>query len=258
MAQENRIEVINKFGWRKEFVADKPIIQIGREARNDLVLDDGSENGIAPRHAQLLPSSINRQGLRLVNLSDKDILVFAQGGKSLSEAGGVVAPTQPPSATIAPRSSAEIASGDALKMGDFLLIFQGGASYSGVVKLTIDMPSRSLALDRPLTGALNIHHVGNKAAVQFKIELEGLDPDSYEMGPGPVLFPNAEKQVSFRLTHPKRAYPLAGSHQITFHVTAPDAYENERATISTDIEVAPIYQHKMRVVVMDSPEFRLT
>ena len=43
MAQESRIEVINKFGWRKDFVVDKPIIQIGRDARNDLVLDDGFE-----------------------------------------------------------------------------------------------------------------------------------------------------------------------------------------------------------------------
>ena len=254
MAQESRIEVINRYGWRKEFVVDKPIVQIGRDARNDLVLDDGSESGIAPRHAQLLPSSINGQGLRLVNLSDKDILIYAHGGK----VDPSVAMTQPPSATIVPRSSGEVASGDLMKMGDFALIFQGGASYSEVVKLSIDMPSRALTLDRPLMGTLNIHHVGNKAAVQFKVELEGLEPDSYEIAPGPVLFPNAEKQVSFRLTHPKRPFPLAGAHQIIFHVTAPDAYPGERATISTDIEVAPIYQHKMRVVVMDTPEYRLT
>jgi hypothetical protein len=253
MAQESRIEVINKFGWRKDFVVDKPIIQIGRDARNDLVLDDGFENGIAPRHAQLLPSSVNRQGLRLINLSDKDITVYAQGSKSdLS-----MLLTQPASVTITPRTSGEIASGDLVRLGEFWLIFQGGASYSEVVKLTIDMPGKALALDRPLTGVLNIHHVGNKAAVQFKIELEGLEPDSYEIGPGPVLFPNAEKQVNFRLMHPKRAYPPAGAHTITFHVTAPDAYPDERATVSAEIEVAPIYRHKMRVMVMDTPDYRL-
>jgi hypothetical protein len=254
MAQESRIEVINRFGWRKEFVINKPIVQIGRDARNDLVLDDGFENGILPRHAQLLPSSVNGSGLRLVNLSDKDIFVYAQGGK----ADVAAALAQPPTSTIAPRSSGEITSGDLLKMGEFALIFQGGASYSEVVRLSLDMPSKALLLDRPLTGALTIHHVGNKAAVQFKIELEGLDPDSYEMGPGPVLFPNAEKQVNFRLIHPKRSYPPAGAHQITFHVTAPDAYPGERATISADIEVAPVYRHKMRVMVMDTPEYRLT
>ena len=254
MAQESRIEIINKMGWRKEFVVDKPIVQIGRDARNDLVLDDGMENGIAPRHAQLLPSSVNRQGLRLINLSDKDILVYAQGGKT--EVSQLL--SRPPSATVTPRSSGEIGSGDLIKMGDFSLVFQGGVTYSGVVKLNVEMSSRALGLDRPLTGVLSIHHVGNKAAVQFKIELEGLDPDSYEIGPGPVLFPNAEKQVSFRLTHPKRPYPLAGAHQITFHVSAPDAYPDERATVSTEIQVAPIYRHKMRVVVMDSTEYRLT
>lgn len=253
MAQESRIEVINKFGWHKEFVVNKPIIQVGRDARNDIVLDDGFENGIAPRHAQLLPSSINQQGLRLVNLSDQEIFVYAQGSKG--ELSAVLA--QPPNATIAPRSSGEVASGDLVRLGEFSLIFHGGASYSEVVKLRLDMPSKALTLDRPLTGVLHIHHVGNKAAVQFKIELEGLDPDSYEIGPGPVLFPNAEKQVNFRLLHPQRPYPPAGAHQITFHVTAPDAYPNERATVSAEIEVAPVYRHKLRVMVMDSPEYRL-
>jgi hypothetical protein len=254
MAQESRIEVINRFGWRKDFVVDKPIIQIGRDARNDLVLDDGFENGIAPRHAQLLPSSVNQQGLRLVNLSDKDILVYAQGSKR----DLTTLATQPPTSTVAPRASGEVASGDLLKMGDFSLVYQGGASYSEVVRLTLDLPSKALTLDRPLTGTLTIHHVGNKAAVQFKIELEGLDPDSYEIAPGPVLFPNAEKQVSFKLMHSKRSHPPAGAHQITFHVTAPDAYANERATVSTNIEVAPIFRHKMRVVVMDTPDYRLS
>ena len=254
MAQESRIEVINKLGWRKDFVLDKPIIQIGRDARNDLVLDDGYENGIAPRHAQLLPSPVNSLGLRLINLSDKDILVYAQGGKAT--ATEILAGT--PTSTIAPRSSAEVAGGDLLKIGEYSLIIHGGTVYSEVVKLKLEMASRTLALDRPLTGVLTIHHVGNKAAVQFKIELEGLDPDSYEIGPGPVLFPNAEKQVSFRLIHPKRPYPAAGANLITFHVSAPAAYPGERATVSQEIEVAPIYQHKMRDVVMDSADYRLT
>jgi hypothetical protein len=253
MAQESRLEVINKLGWRKDFVIDKPIVQIGRDARNDLVLDDGFENGIAPRHAQMLPSTVNSQGMRLVNLSDNDILVYAQGGKSpLNETLA-----RPPSATITPRSSGEVASGDLVKLGEFSLLIHGGAAYSEVVKLNLEMPSRNLTLDRPLTGVLGIHHLGNKAAVQFRIELEGLDPDCFEIGPGPVLFPNAEKQVNFRLVHPKRPYPLAGAHQITFHVSAPDAYPDERATVSTEIQVAPVYRHKARVVVIDSSEFGL-
>ncbi len=247
MAQENRVEVINRLGWRKDFVLDKPIVQIGRDGRNDIVLDDGTQSAVAPRHAQLLPSSVNRAGLRLINLSDQPIeLLGPEGGPPR------------PAVSIAPRASGEIANGDRAKMGEFTLIFHGGEQHSEVVKLTVETNGKTLAPDRPLTGSLAVHHVGNKAAVQFKIELEGLPPDSYEIGPGPVLFPNAEKQVSFRLMHPSGAYPPAGTNRITFHVSAPEAYPGERASISYEIEVAPIYRHKMRVVVMETQDYNLT
>ncbi len=261
MAQETRLEVINRLGWRKEFVLDKPIIQIGRDDRNDLVLDDGLEsnpgNAVAARHAQLLPSAVNRQGMRLINLSESQILVYAGAGKSIPQ-GAAPTLAVAPSSVVAPRVSAELGSGDLVKFGDFALIYHGGAAYSEVVKLALELQGRVLGLEQPLSGLLSLHHVGDRAAVQFKIELEGLEPDSYELGPGPVLFPNAEKQIAFQLRHPKRAYPLAGTHRITFHVTAPDAYPGERATISQDIEVAPFYRHKTRVVVIDVPDYQLT
>ncbi len=260
MAQESRIEVINRFGWRKDFVVEKPIIQIGRDARNDIVLDDGHNTTISPRHAQLLPSAVNRQGMRLVNLSNQEILVFASSDRQLvggAHMAGEQVAEAVPTQVVAPRSSAELSDGDVLKMGEFTLIVHGGEQRSGVVELSVETAGHELALDRPLTGVLKIHHVGDKAAVQFRVEVEGLDSDCYEMGPGPVLFPNAEKQVNFRLIHPRRAYPPAGPHRVTFHVTAPDAYPGERASVSTEVHVAPFYQHKMRVVVMDSPDYRL-
>jgi hypothetical protein len=259
MAQQSKVEVINRFGWRKELVVEKPIIQIGRDARNDIVLDDGHESDIAPRHAQLLPSTLNHQGMRLINLSDREITVLpAQAAPIAPATQPAPAVVQGAGAVVAPRSSAEIAGGDQIKMGGFTLIFHGGEAYSGVMKLSLELASTILGLERPLEGALRIHHVGNKAAVQFKIELEGLDPDAYEVGPGPVLFPNAEKEVPFRLVHTKRPFPPAGAHRITFHVTAPDAYPGERASISQEIQVSPYYRHKMRVVMADALDYRLT
>jgi hypothetical protein len=93
--------------------------------------------------------------------------------------------------------------------------------------------------------------------VQFTIDLEGLSPDCYEIAPGPILFPNAEKPVPFRLVHPWKPNPPAGEWRITFHVSAPAAYPGESASISRTIKIAPFHKHKMRVVVMDSPEYRL-
>ncbi|MEX1020454.1 MAG: FHA domain-containing protein [Litorilinea sp.] len=245
MAQENKIEVINRMGWRKEFVLEKSIIQIGRDARNDVILDDGLENDVAPRHAQLLPSSANRNGMRLINLSSSSITVIKQGGASN---GGT---------TLEPRSSTEIVSGDQAKVGSFTLVFNSGDSRSEVVRLAVDMPDAMLTLDQPLRGALKIQHVGDKAAVQFRVELQGLESQFVELGPGPVLFPNAEKQIEFRIRHPRRATPVAGPFQITFVVTAPDAYPGEQATISQTIQVAPFFQHRMRVVVVDDANLRL-
>lgn len=260
MPQQNRVEVINKFGWRKDFVIDKPIIQIGRDARNDIVLDDGHESGIAPRHAQLLPSAVNRQGMRLINLSEREIQHMPGGAATAASPVGPadVAIAQRPGVAIAARASGEIAGGDALQIGEFTLIFHGGEQQSGVLKLDVETNGKLLALDRALTGTLTIRHLGNQAAVQFRIEVEGLDPDVVEVGPGPVLFPNAEKQVPFRLQHPRRPHPPAGPHRVIFYVTAPDAYPDERASVAAEIEVAPFYRHKVRVVVMDAPEFRLT
>jgi hypothetical protein len=242
MAQESKIEVINRFGWRKDFVVNKPIVQIGSDSRNDIVLADGIDTSIAARHAQLVPSAVNRQGMRLVNLSEREIMLGPPGG---------------PGAAVPPRGSAEINSGDQLRMGEFTLIFQGGEQRSVVLRLSVEMSGRELAIDRPISGMLTIHHLGNQAAVQFKIEVEGMDPDQYEIGPGPVLFPNAEKQVGFRIHHPKKPSPAAGDQRITFRVTAPDAYPGESASISQDIQIAPFYRHRMRVVVIDSPDYRL-
>jgi hypothetical protein len=246
MAQEHRIEVINKLGWRKEFVLEKSIIQIGRDERNDIVLDDGLSNDVSARHAQLLPSSASRNGMRLINLSSSTITVYK--GETSNESNGT---------TLEPRSSTEIVSGDRAKLGSFTLVFNSGDSRSEVVRLAVDIPDANLNLNSPLRGTLKIHHVGDKAAVQFKIEIRGLESQFVEIGPGPVLFPNAEKQVEFRLMHPHRPKPPAGAHSITFVVTAPDAYPGEEATISHTIQVAPYFQHRMRVVVMDDANLRL-
>jgi hypothetical protein len=243
MSQEIRINVVNRYGWGKEFTLDKPIVQIGSDARNDIVLNDGTDSGVTARHAQLLPSPVNRGGMRLINLSTADI--------QLTPAGGAMG------STVGPRASAEVASGDEIKIGEFKLTFTGGEARSAVVLLRLETAGTQLTLDQPLSGTLTLNHVGNKAAVQFRVELEGLERECYEIGPGPVLFPNAEKQVAFRLRHSKKATPPAGPLRITFHVTAPDAYPNERASISHDIEIAPLYKHRMRVMVMESTDFSL-
>jgi hypothetical protein len=243
MAREARIEAINQFGWRKEFVVDKAIVLIGSDERNDVVLNGAAPGEVLPRHAQVLPSTLTQSGFRLVNLSSSNIQVRTRAMTADAEAQ-----------VVGPRAATELGDGDRAQLGSFTLVFHSGEQRSEIMKLSIALASKTLTVDQPVEGAITLHHVGNKAGVQFRLEVEGIDPNLVEIGPGPVLFPNAEKQVPFRLFHPKGTRPPAGECRITFHALAPDAYPGERASVSDTIVISPYRKHRVRILTADAPE----
>ncbi|MCB0108872.1 MAG: hypothetical protein KDE53_23285, partial [Caldilineaceae bacterium] len=70
-----------------------------------------------------------------------------------------------------------------------------------------------------------------------------------EIEAGPVLFPGVAKEVVFELRHPKAPYPPATrQYPVRFHVTAKEAYPDERATLVQMIEIAPYPAHVLNVV----------
>jgi hypothetical protein len=102
--------------------------------------------------------------------------------------------------------------------------------------------------EKPLQGIVTVHNRGNMPGVQFRLEIEGLEADAYEIGPGPVLFPNVEKGVALTVHHPHRPEPRAGTHSIQIQATAPEAYPGERASIHQELEILPYYSHTVRMV----------
>jgi len=261
---EPQVEVVDRDGWRKAFPLEKHIVHIGSDPRNDIVLDGLRGAGVAPRHLQLIALSAN-PGYRLVNLGDGDIL--------LGESGEGV---------LAPRSATDIADGTVLRVGDFTLHFccgegapvgeaaaagkaaagvvgdarppgaMGAAASSQVIGLRLVLPQTQLEPDRPIDGAVMVRNLGDKPGVQFKLAVEGLHPDCYEIGAGPLLFPNAEKETFFRLSHPRSPCMSAGDHRFTVRATAPGAYPGESAVISQTIHMALFYHHSLRLVIEDS------
>lgn len=244
MAREARIEAINQYGWRKEFVVDKAIVLIGSDERNDVVLNGSAPGEVLPRHAQVLPSTLTQSGFRLVNLSGSDIVVHTR-----------TLPSDEPGQVVTPRAATELGDGDRAQIGSFTLVFHSGEQRSEIMKLSLAFSTKALNVDQPIEGAITLHHVGNKAGVQFRLEVEGIDPNLVEIGPGPVLFPNAEKQVPFRLYHPKGNRPPAGECRITFHVLAPDAYPGERASVSDTIVINPYRKHRVRILTAETPDY---
>ena len=235
MNSGSMIEVTDRDGWTKGFPLEKDIVHIGSDQRNDIVLERARGNGVAPRHLQLI--LLASQGYRLVNLADTDVL--------LGELGEV---------RLAPRSFAVVADGQRVRVGDFTLVLQGlaprqEASASDAIGLRLALPQTHLAPDQPLEGMVIVRNQGDKTGAQFKLEVEGLDPKWYEVGPGPILFPNAEKAVPLRLHHPKGPRPPAGEHQFSIRAAAPAAYPGQSAVVSQVIEIAPYFQHSMRLVM---------
>jgi hypothetical protein len=261
---EPQVEVVDRDGWRKVFPLEKHIVHIGSDPRNDIVLDSQRGAGVAARHLQLIALPANPPGYRLVNLGDGDIL--------LGESGGVVAP----------RSATDIADGTALRVGDFTLHFccgegapvgeaaaageaaavgvgdarppgaTGAEASSQMIGLRLVLPQTHLKPGQPIDGAVVVRNLGDQPGVQFKLAVEGLHPDCYEIGTGPLLFPNAEKETFFHLSHPRSPCMSAGDHRFSIRATAPGAYPGESALISQTIHMAPFYHHSLRLVIEDS------
>jgi hypothetical protein len=264
MDAQNKVEITDRDGWRKEFPLQKPLIHIGSDPRNDLVLGASRGTGVAPRHLQLIYVPGEQPGYRGINLGDQDIIVGDLGNSS-----------------VAPRSAVQIVDGDRLRLGDFTLVFRlsgesgevmlaagtrvagtgvqredhlaavGNRGSSAAIGLTLALSGSTLVPDRPLEGVVTVHNLGKKPGVQFRLDVENLESDCYQIGPGPILFPNASKEVLLRLYHPKNSALPAGAREIGIRATAPDAYPGESAAVTQDIQVLPFYSHRLRVVSTD-------
>ncbi len=264
------VEVIDRGGWRREFLLSKNLVHIGSDPSNDIVLGAERGAGVAPRHLQLLalPGGGAEAGglgaVRIVNLGRADI------------------PFDPRSTAVQaqllhPWSAVGIGDGTRFRLGDFTLIFhltelaeltvagrpvqavaqeaavQGVPEVAGTsgtaasIGLRLHLPETTLQVGRPLEGVISVRNLGDRPGVQVQLALEGLDVDCYEMGPGPILFPNAEKDVFLRLINAGKPRPVAGDHRIRIAATAPQAYPGQRAEVFQVVHVAPFYAQEVHI-----------
>jgi hypothetical protein len=239
------VDIVDRDGWHREFPLDKAMIWIGSDSRNDVVLDASRGGGVAARHLQLISVS-HGPGYRLVNMGDSPVLIGPNA-----------------EVTLAPRGLAEVMPGEKVRVGEFTLTFQGGPRAPGMpagalsdrettsacIGLTLTLPGGKLGVDDVLDGSLVIRNLGDKTGVQFVLEPQGVDPAAVEIGPAPILFPGAEKEVYFRVRHPRAPMPAAGQFRFRIRATAPAAYPGESATASALVQLAPYYQHEMRLIM---------
>jgi hypothetical protein len=119
------------------------------------------------------------------------------------------------------------------------------------IGLRMNLAQTLLSVDAPLEGSVVVRNAGNRPGAQFRLEIVGLEPDAYEIGPGPILFPNAEREVGFRLKHSGKTSPRAGDLRLIVRATAPDAYPGQVAVATQTIQVAPVYKHAVKMTALD-------
>jgi hypothetical protein len=241
MNPHSKIEVVDKDGWRKTYPLEKSITYIGSQVTNDIVLESGRGMQVDPLHAQLIAVNGN-SGYQLVNLATTDILLGSTGDQ-----------------TLPPRSVLRLNDEMIFRLGDFTLVFRsegtltGGSTSRGAsqnIGLNLSLPQPRLAPNQSLEGIVTVQNRGQQPGAQFELDLEGMDPECYDIEPGPLLSSGAEKDVFFRLHH-RGAKPLAGTLTITIRAKASRAYPAEEAVISKDIEVLPFYRHSLRLISPD-------
>jgi hypothetical protein len=229
-----RIQVTDKDGWQKNFMLEqKPIITIGSGPNCDLVLQPKHGEGVSPLSAQVVISV--RTGLcQLVNIGETPLIISTANELLLNRLGTI-----------------SLQEGLVCRMGDFSLAFYGeqtGSTSADTPKrlgLSVGLVNTLLQTNNSLQGVVTVRNLGDRST-QVELTLKGLDPDCFEIEPGPFLFPNTEKEVVFHIFH-RSQRPKAGNCQFTIHACAPQAYPGEEAVASRVIEVAPFFQHRMTI-----------
>ena len=146
-----------------------------------------------------------------------------------SAASTPAAPSQPAPAPAAPASVAADTATTATSIG-----------------MRLVLPPLPLSPDQPLEGTIVVRNQGSRPGAQFRLQVEGLDPSWYEIGPSPILFPNAEKEIPLRIIHPRKPNPPAGEFRFSVRASAPEAYPREVASVTQTINILPYYSHKLR------------
>ena len=266
----NWIRVTDREGWHKAFPLEKKIIHVGSDIRNDIRVTGRQDGQSISWRIQLIALPTSPPQYRLVNLGHTDILLGALGERALAPRSRTSATGGEP-VSVGGDSYIDIADGEHISVGGGLtLVMRCSETIPGAddvspsssyarskssklygasqnIGLKLVLPHRRLNPDGVIDGCVTVHNRGKEPGVKFKLTVEDMDTDCYKMGAGPVLFPNAEREVFFQLSHPRRSTLLAGERQFYIHATASE-YPGERATVSEIIHMLPFYEHELRFV----------
>lgn len=270
------IEVTDRDGWRKEFPLLRTLVMVGSDLANDIPLPESRGQGAEPRHLQILLNPQDTSACRIINMAKNPVEITIAGevtwlapstammvsmesalrigeyrlqlhsfgtpplyngmnGNGMVEVASFQRPVSaPPSVVVESRVAPSFAPSPSSVYG------------KGSIGLAVRMTQATLTPSQPAEAYISIANRGTKTAVQFRLMIEGLPSESYEVPPLPLLFPNAEKTLTIQLRHPNK--PLqAGSHPVRFIAVAPEAYPDEQTVVQQSVVVPTVYAHEVKL-----------
>jgi hypothetical protein len=232
------IQVINKYGFSKIFDVQKAIILIGSDTSNDIVLSADQGAGVAPMHLQIIFPLQGFPLCRVVNLAPYNAQVVTGPSKGM---------------ILKSHTMHELKHDDCISLGEFSLTLKIWENRSVTVEerspslgLKLQLPSTELLTGKNISGLLTLTNFGNASRCQFKIDIEGVKKDCFQLGPAPFLFPGASEELPIQFIH-QGARPLAGRQVIIISATASQTYPTEVVQLQVELNVEPVYQFQLDV-----------
>lgn len=111
----------------------------------------------------------------------------------------------------------------------------------------IDIDDPTLRLGKVTSGRIKIRNLGQRSSCQFKVEMTGLPRDCYQIEPVPLMYANAEEEVSIRFFH-HGTYPKLGLAPIQLRVTSENSYPEEEVLVEKIIKVEPVFAFDLDIV----------
>ena len=224
-------------GWQKPFQLNEGVYWIGSADKVQIQLPVMKD--ISPYHLQVV-NAHNSQSVRLINLSRGSIVVQKGAESTLFAPGGIM----------------DVFGPEIFRLGPYTLHFQlqkqnesQPATAEGkqkVIGLRLVLPDVVLRPNIPLVGVLSLQNLGNQAC-QFRVEIDGIPEQCYEITPPPLIFAGGEENTEIRFFH-KMVAPPAGQQKITLRVSAPEVYPGEVASVQQVLKVMPYYAQSLSLL----------
>lgn len=223
--------IVEKSGWSKSLKIDRAVIRVGSASSNDIQLQSPE---IAAVHIQIFNPSVTDSYCKVVNLAHEIAVKVSRDIHKLPSFASV-----------------NVRDGDEILLDGYSITFRLPQSTNVLkparkIQGNLCLTEAFLRPEHATTGVLTIMNAGEQSGCQFKVEVQGLPADCYQIDPIPLMYQGAQEDVRVQFFH-RTHYPSAGLQTILIKLSSPESYPGEELLIRQEIYVAPVFRQVLEL-----------